>query len=278
MTEQVLPASDLEHFNELGYLVVKDLYNSQEVEELIRQFDLHWVKLTSGGEIIQNGERPLESLYPRLRDYHRKNEIIKGLSLKPALFAYLEQLIGEEVLIISTSYYFKSPTTRGLPLHQDNYAFGVSPGTTYAAWISLDPSDEENGGMQFVPGTHSLDLQVPEGDKSNVQSYFSDEGQWLKEYESGEIREVATEPGDVIFFNGNIVHGSSDNGSRHRFRRSLLIHFTGVSVEKLALNFNQLMDKTGTRVRRRLNTDTKIAEGQASVFSIQEADYFAGWR
>ncbi|EGL18535.1 MULTISPECIES: phytanoyl-CoA dioxygenase family protein [Paenibacillus] len=261
-----------------GYLVLSDVYTPEEVNELIRQFDLHWVQLTASGQIIQNGNRPLESLYPRLRDYHRKNEIIKRLSLKPQLFAYLEQLIGEEALIISTSYYFKSPSTRGLPMHQDNYAFGVSPGTTYAAWISLDGSDEGNGGMTFVPGTHSLDLQVPEGDTSDVRRYFSDEGQWLKDYETAEMVKVATNPGDVIFFNGNIVHGSSDNLSRHRFRRSLLIHFTGVSVEKLALNFNNLMDKTGARVRRRLNTDTKITEGQESVFSIQEADYFAGWR
>jgi len=273
-----LPDDKLAAFAREGYLVLNDVYTREEVSELIRQFDLHWVQLTASGQIIQNGNRPLESLYPRLRDYHRKNEKIKRLSLKPQLFAYLEQLIGEEALIISTSYYFKSPSTRGLPLHQDNYAFGVSPGTTYAAWISLDSSDEGNGGMTFVPGTHSLDLQVPEGDTSDVRRYFSDEGQWLKDYETAETVKVATNPGDVIFFNGNIVHGSSDNLSRHRFRRSLLIHFTGVSVEKLALNFNNLMDKTGARVRRRLNTDTKITEGQDSVFSIQEADYFAGWR
>ncbi|MFE4570352.1 phytanoyl-CoA dioxygenase family protein [Paenibacillus chitinolyticus] len=273
-----LPDDKLAAFAGEGYLVLNDVYTREEVSELIRQFDLHWVRLTASGQIIQNGNRPLESLYPRLRDYHRKNEKIKRLSLKPQLFAYLEQLIGEEALIISTSYYFKSPSTRGLPLHQDNYAFGVSPGTTYAAWISLDSSDEDNGGMTFVPGTHSLDLQVPEGDASDVRRYFSDEGQWLKDYETAEMVKVATNPGDVIFFNGNIVHGSSDNLSRHRFRRSLLIHFTGVSVEKLALNFNNLMDKTGARVRRRLNTDTKITEGQDSVFSIQEADYFAGWR
>ncbi|MCY9591254.1 phytanoyl-CoA dioxygenase [Paenibacillus chitinolyticus] len=273
-----LPDDKLAAFAGEGYLVLNDVYTREEVSELIRQFDLHWVRLTASGQIIQNGNRPLESLYPRLRDYHRKNEKIKRLSLKPQLFDYLEQLIGEEALIISTSYYFKSPSTRGLPLHQDNYAFGVSPGTTYAAWISLDSSDEDNGGMTFVPGTHSLDLQVPEGDASDVRRYFSDEGQWLKDYETAEMVKVATNPGDVIFFNGNIVHGSSDNLSRHRFRRSLLIHFTGVSVEKLALNFNNLMDKTGARVRRRLNTDTKITEGQDSVFSIQEADYFAGWR
>ncbi|WP_217559675.1 phytanoyl-CoA dioxygenase family protein [Paenibacillus sp. GbtcB18] len=273
-----LPDDKLAAFAREGYLVLNDVYTREEVSELIRQFDLHWVQLTASGQIIQNGNRPLESLYPRLRDYHRKNEKIKRLSLKPQLFAYLEQLIGEEALIISTSYYFKSPSTRGLPLHQDNYAFGVLPGTTYAAWISLDSSDEGNGGMTFVPGTHSLDLQVPEGDTSDVRRYFSDEGQWLKDYETAETVKVATNPGDVIFFNGNIVHGSSDNLSRHRFRRSLLIHFTGVSVEKLALNFNNLMDKTGARVRRRLNTDTKITEGQDSVFSIQKADYFAGWR
>ncbi|MFS0836934.1 phytanoyl-CoA dioxygenase family protein [Paenibacillus sp. 1P03SA] len=278
MSDRKLQDDKLKTFASEGYLVLDNVYTPEEVSELIRQFDGHWVQLTASGQIIQNGSRPLESLYPRLRDYHRKNEIIKRLALKPQLFAYLEQLIGEEALIISTSYYFKSPSTRGLPLHQDNYAFGVSPGTTYAAWISLDSSDEGNGGMTFVPGTHSLDLQVPEGDTSDVRRYFSDEGQWLKDYETAETVKVATNPGDVIFFNGNIVHGSSDNLSGHRFRRSLLIHFTGVSVEKLALNFNNLMDKTGARVRRRLNTDTKITEGQESVFSIQEADYFAGWR
>ncbi|MCK6259478.1 phytanoyl-CoA dioxygenase family protein [Fictibacillus sp. KIGAM418] len=266
-----------QRFDEKGYVVVKNVFDSNEIQSIIRAFEGEWLKLVQRGEILVRDTRPLESLYPRMRDYHRKNPTIMEHTLKGELFDLMKTIIGEEALVISTSYYFKSPTTRALPLHQDNYAFGVSPGTTYAAWISLDFTNEQNGGLQFVPGTQTSSLSFPDADPSNVKNYFSDTGQELA-VEEGQIEYVETEPGDVVIFNGNIIHGSTENTTNYQFRRCLLTHYTGESVERLALNFNKLIDRNGQKVRRRLNKDTKITQKQKSVFSIKEAGYFDSWK
>ncbi|SDN48536.1 Ectoine hydroxylase-related dioxygenase, phytanoyl-CoA dioxygenase (PhyH) family [Fictibacillus solisalsi] len=266
-----------QRFDEKGYVVVKNVFDLNEVETIIRAFEGEWLKLVQQGEISVRSTRPLESLYPRLRDYHRKNPVIMEQTLKAELFDLMKTIIGEEALVISTSYYFKSPTTRSLPLHQDNYAFGVSPGTTYAAWISLDYTNKENGGLQFVPGTQTTDLSFPDADPTNVKKYFSDTGQGLS-VEEDQIEYVETEPGDVVIFNGNIIHGSTENTTDYQFRRCLLTHYTGESVERLALNFNKLINREGEKIRRRLNKDTKITQKQKSVFSIKEAGYFDSWK
>jgi phytanoyl-CoA hydroxylase len=264
-------------FDEKGYVVVKKVYDTKEVNEIIRAYEEEWIKLLQRSEILTRKTRPLESLFPRMRDYHRKNSTIMEHTLKTELFDLMKTIIGEEALVISTSYYFKSPTTRGLPLHQDNYAFGVSPGTTYAAWISLDYTNKDNGGLQFIPGTQTQSLTFPETDPSDVKKYFSDNGQEVL-VDEDRIEYVETEPGDVVIFNGNVVHGSGENMTRHHFRRCLLTHYTGVSVKRLALNFNKLINRSGEKVRRRLNTDTKITQKQKSVFSIKEAGYFDSWK
>ena len=53
---------------------------------------------------------------------------------------------------------FKPPGSRGQALHQDNFYLRAEPGTCVAAWMALDPCDEENGCLQVVPGTQDLPL------------------------------------------------------------------------------------------------------------------------
>ncbi|NJL30933.1 MAG: phytanoyl-CoA dioxygenase family protein [Phycisphaerales bacterium] len=36
---------------------------------------------------------------------------------------------------------------------------------------------------------------------------------------------VAAEPGDVVFFNGHVLHRSKQNWSKDRFRRSFVSHY-----------------------------------------------------
>lgn len=266
-------------FQEDGYILCPSIIDSKQVEEIKKLYEKQWVKLVADGEISRRKKRPIESLYPRMRDYHRKEELIhKWIFDNPTFFEILELLIGEEVLLISTSYYFKSPTTRGLPLHQDNYAFGVDPGTTYAIWISLDDSDRENGGMFFVPGSHRLQLIKPDLKTQDVKQHFSDKGQEIKAIDKGIYKDVSTSSGDILIFDGNVLHGSHENSSHSRFRESFLLHFMPSSAEKITLNYNYLIDKRGKRIRKRLNTSPKIAEGQKSIFSVKEADYFADWK
>ena len=237
---------------EKGFVTIKNAIKKEDVDILIQEYEKIWISLLKDSLIKQNPDKPLGSLFPRLRDYHKKNAVISNFLFNSNVFEIVKSAILKEPLLISTSYYFKSPNTPGLPLHQDNYAFGVYPGTTYAAWISLDSSDIENGGLRFVENSHDAPLYEPDVETDDIKYYFSDKGQELNIAQKAKVVDVNTEPGDIIIFNGNIIHGSTKNVSKDRFRRSLICHFAEESVESLALNFNWLYNRYGERVRKEI--------------------------
>jgi len=264
------------HYKEEGYLVVPSLYEQYEVERIIELYEKRWVELISSGEIVQDPDAPASSLFPRIYNFDRKNEELLSYLLDARLFGNLGALVGEEVLLIATSYYFKPSGAKGLPMHQDDYVFGIEPGTVLSAWLSLDSADSENGGMLFVPKSHQLGLLVPEAD--DTLAVFSDEGRQIKVPDGYETVRVDTQPGDVIFFDGYSIHASTANVSANRFRRALLIQFAGISTTKLLPNFNNLLNSKGERVRKRLNTEMKLVENQSSIFSAQSGKYFDTWK
>ncbi|WP_405080204.1 redoxin domain-containing protein [Paenibacillus chitinolyticus] len=257
-----------------GYTVVDQVFLPHEVNDICREYEKHWLTLLGQGKIRQKAKRPYESLFPRVRDHHLQNETILRYVLDPRVIEIVETVLGEEGLLVSTSYYYKGPGMRGMPVHQDNSALGAYPQTSLSVWISLDDTSRENGGLCFVPGSHTLDLLSPKVISDSLAFTFSDKGQEVEIPDSGELEYATTRSGDIVLFNGNMIHGSSDNLTRREYRRALLCHFAPKSLERIALNFNNLRDKKGNRVRRRLNTRPKVSENQGSIFSFKEASYY----
>jgi phytanoyl-CoA hydroxylase len=174
--------------------------------------------------------------------------------LSDGMFGVAETLIGEPALAISTSYYFKGPGTRGLPMHQDNYSVGAAPVSTCSLWISLSASQVRNGGIYVVPGSHRLGLLEPEPVKESDAEY----GEKLDLPEGYERLSLDTEPGDLLALHGNLLHGSHPNLTGHAFRQAHVTHFTGVTAQMVALNHHYLIDRGGAKVRRRLNMKPKL--------------------
>ncbi|MFX8852470.1 phytanoyl-CoA dioxygenase family protein, partial [Acinetobacter baumannii] len=85
-----------------------------------------------------------------------------------------------------------------------------------AAWLALDRCDEENGCMQVVPGSHTLPLLCPT--QADVTQSFTDVTVAIPEGVAPVP--VVMEAGDVLFFNGSLIHGSFPNTSADRFRRA----------------------------------------------------------
>ena len=45
------------------------------------------------------------------------------------------------------------------------------------------------------------------------------------------------EPGDVLFFNGSVVHGSQPNTTADRWRRSFICHYAPASAEEIGTHY-----------------------------------------
>lgn len=221
-------------FQEQGYAVVRGLFSPEECERLADYFTSMVERGGDGwaeGAVDPNHPDPLHR-YPRLLQPHRGDAVAFGFMIDPRIRAHLTAMAGEEPLAVQTMVYFKPPGARGQNLHQDNMYLLAKPGTCLAAWMALDDIDEENGCMVVVPGTKDLPIIC------QVETPGLSEEQW-NDIETplppGAVpAPVIMKRGDVLFFNGQVIHGSYKNRSESRFRRTLIGHYIAGNAEQVA--------------------------------------------
>src|SRR5579883_3046998 len=154
----MLSKKQLKTYEHDGYLIVPALFSKDEVERL----KAHYMELRATGEypgdfggVDPTSNDPLKR-YPRMIHMHRWDEKSLQWMLDKRIGDCLTELLGVPPYAVQTMLYFKPAGARGQALHQDQFYLRVQPGTCMAAWLALDPCDEENGCMQVVPGSHNL--------------------------------------------------------------------------------------------------------------------------
>jgi phytanoyl-CoA hydroxylase len=145
---------------------------------------------------------------------------------------------------VQSMVYFKPPGARGQALHQDQYYLNVKPGTCVAAWLALDPADERNGCMRVVPASHTWPVLCAR--KADPTTSFTDTTVELPSDQ--EVRPVVMDEGDVLFFNGLLVHGSLPNATLDRFRRSLIGHYIPCTASEVTAFDQPLLRMDGTEL------------------------------
>lgn len=231
----------LERFNDEGYVVAPALFPPEEVETIRAHFmGLHARKVGFHDDGITDEFDPLYR-YPRMIHPHRYDRLSRDWLLDPRLRAWTTALLGREPLAAQTMFYFKPPGARGQSLHQDQRSLEVRPGTCLAAWMAVDPSDEDNGCMKIVP--HSQDLEKLCIIDADRRKFFS--GTTVELAEWMELRSLPMQPGDVLFFNGQVIHGSWPNTTADRFRRAMIAHYIVGEAEKVAKFYQPLLTFDG---------------------------------
>ncbi|MET8245159.1 phytanoyl-CoA dioxygenase family protein [Streptomyces sp. NPDC005202] len=244
----ILPGTGLRQFEEEGFTVVRGLFRGDETDRLCTRF----AALHAAGPVPGHFEPrraddgcpgdPLH-VHPRVMHPHEIDELALNVLLDPRLRGVLEVLLGEEVLAAQSMFYFKPPGARGQALHQDNFYLRVEPGTCVAAWIACDVIDRDNGGLEVVPGTHRMDLFCPE----EADAALSFAREYVPPPPGLTAVPVDMAPGDVLFFNGSLVHGSGPNRTTDRFRRSFIGHYVGRSTERIG-GYYRTLSMSGERV------------------------------
>lgn len=241
----MLTPAEKAQFLEDGFLVRRGFYSPDEAAAMNRTF----MEVSRDGPVAGLSDTvkaigPDDPLarYPRMMNPHRHTDKAVGRTaraflLEPRLEPALRDLFGDEPLGAQTMFYFKPPGARGQALHQDNFYLRVKPGTCMAAWLALDVTDAENGGMTVVPGSHKLGVACPED--ADLKESFSQH--YVAVPDGMAAVHVEMEPGDLLFFNGSLIHGSPPNSSADRFRRSLIAHYVPAACEEVASWYRPLV-------------------------------------
>jgi len=248
-----LTAAQKHHFDTEGYLIVKGLFSEEQLEEIRGVFAAIGERMIPGHfepELHGESGDPLRR-YPRVMHPHRFDEAAKRYMLHPPVLEALGDLYEEEALAAQSMFYYKPPGSRGQALHQDNFYLKVEPGNCIAAWTAIDPADEDNGGLLVVPKTHDYEIVCP--DYADAKESFTTH--YVKPPKDRKAVPVIMEAGDVLFFNGNLIHGSYRNRTEDRFRRAFICHYANASAMQISSHYQPLYRGDGSEVTLANNPD-----------------------
>lgn len=223
-----LSNEDVEFFHEQGYLAGVQLLDPTHVEvlkgELTEFFDPK-----HDGHDLWHEYHTNESGDPERVLFHalgawRLRPGFHDLLWNPAFLVPASQLLGGGVRFWHDQLFCKPARHGGnVAWHQDySYWIRTQPMAHLTCWAGLDRATQENGCLQYIPGSHHWDL-LPitglAGDMEAIQDVLTDK-QW-EAFQNPVAIEL--EPGQCSFHHPLMVHGSFGNQTEHP-RRALVLN------------------------------------------------------
>ena len=223
-----LSNEDVEFFHEQGYLAGVQLLDPTHVEvlkgELTEFFDPK-----HDGHDLWHEYHTNESGDPERVLFHalgawRLRPGFHDLLWNPAFLIPASQLLGGGVRFWHDQLFCKPARHGGnVAWHQDySYWIRTQPMAHLTCWAGLDRATQENGCLQYIPGSHHWDL-LPitglAGDMEAIQDVLTDK-QW-EAFQNPVAIEL--EPGQCSFHHPLMVHGSFSNQTEHP-RRALVLN------------------------------------------------------
>lgn len=236
----MLTQEQIDGFHRDGFLVMKKLYQGEELEALQKVVDLTtWEAVAGKGNdhlYCEKGDRP--KVYYRSEKMLDRDDVYKAVSVNPILLENIGQCIGHPFLPMNDSLVCKLPGG-DVPIlwHQDPPGNRIEERATFhipnfVTDIYLDTSTVENGCVWAIPGHHLVG-------HINMDRFSQEEL-----FDHPDARPIEMEPGDVLFHSTSSPHGSIGNKTED-IRRILYLHFMAEDVYRHCYQEKMSMSRGG---------------------------------
>jgi ectoine hydroxylase len=249
MSSGVLTGADLVTFDRDGYLLVRQLFDAEEMSILL-SYARHDPALATGAYARKDaaGNETRLALWN-----HAGDDLYSMFSRSPRIVDRMEGLLGGEVYHYHTKMMLKEPLVGGAwEWHQD-YGYWYHNGCLFpllaSCLVAVDRANRENGCLQVLRGSHHLGRidHGKVGDQTGADMERVDEA--LKRMD---LDYIEAEPGDALFFHSNLLHRSDQNRSP-RSRWSLICCYNAARnnpyKESRHPRYEPLMKVTDTAVK-----------------------------
>jgi|TARA_B100000809_G_scaffold265927_1_gene326384 phytanoyl-CoA hydroxylase len=217
-----LTASQFDEFEQRGYTIVRGGFTDSECDRFVDyMIDL------------QAGRTSVEGFAPRAADdwsrlISRNCHHPMGLSwmLDPRLRQPLSVLLGEEADGVQSMFFYTGSEQRR---HQDAFYL---PGCM-SAWVALQQVSALNGSIQIQVGSHKGPLlqkcDFHKNDKGGPGAWYgwNQDDAFDEQFTRNNLPEIAIEAtkGDVVFFDGRLIHRGGPILEPGAFRHSWAGHY-----------------------------------------------------
>lgn len=236
-------------------------------------------------------------------EYFFKSKKIVDLALNNTLLNKVRSLLGDNVVLLNDTIVFLNPQQNPEATHSDIQGGSVLYGDEFFrddpgflnVWISISGTDSLKAPLHFFPGTHLFNIipilahlytirKNPERSSYYANLFTCLEGnehvrrslrlqiETLKEtfdkdyLKSYTRQEIYTVPGECIFFNSHVIHGSSPNLSNVP-RTALVFRYRQARAKPLNFGFPKgvlksclALPKGGEAMRSKNHTKIPIVQ------------------
>lgn len=249
-------------FERNGFLHVQNVFGADEVRWLADELERlmqEWAIEGPGWsgpwrKVYMTAEEDERARLTHLHDLHFYSEAYMRAVMNDTLTGAVADLLGPNVELHHTTLHAKAPEMgTPFPMHQDHPFYPHEGPGFIDALVHIDPANELNGCLKFLPGSHkSGPLEhIRENSSPHLPTDL---------YRLGDAVSVPAAAGDVVLFSYYTIHGSAPNRSS-QWRR--LVRF-GYRDPDNAQTAGQSHGRPGLMVRGRKRRRERV-EAEESV-------------
>ena len=214
---QFLSLSQIEKYNDQGYLMPFDGLPSPEISDLRNFFD----------QILAEALAQGKNSYS-ISTAHLKFGQIHDLMRHPAILAPVKDLLGKDLVAWGAHFFCKMPKDgKRVPWHQDCPYWPLTPTRTATVWLAIDDATPENANMRFIGGSHLngvIDYEMSDSPDLVLSREVKNECRF------GRPVDVALKAGQFSIHSDLLLHGSEANRSSKR-RSGLTMRYAAAEVK-----------------------------------------------
>ena len=215
-----LTTDQLNHYKDKGYISPVNALTSSEAKEIRDEIE----------KIENKWPGALEGIN---RNYiHLISPIFNKICLNKNILDAVQSIIGKNILICGTTLFIKNPNEKGfVSYHQDAKYIGLEPHNWVTVWLAVTDTNEHNGCMRMLPGSHKENLKSHEQkfDDNNLLT----RGQTIKGVPLNKTEPVILKAGQMSLHHPLVVHGSGINKSSDRRIGFVIQSYIGTNVNQI---------------------------------------------
>ena len=170
-------------------------------------------------------------------DHWRTSEDLRAFAARSPLPAIAADLLrSEHVWLYEDSVLVKEPgSALRTEFHTDAAYFHAAGDAMCTFWVPLDPTDQANGTLTFVAGSHRWERDFRPNLFVTTDPIPGTEGEIVPDVLADpaladQLLSFDLQPGDLTVHHARTLHGAPANGSADRRRRALSVRYCGDGV------------------------------------------------
>ena len=225
-----LSAEQLALFNKDGYLVLRGFLDAKRCEDILRMAQVHLdakiepIETEIGYDSRDKAYRTAVTDYSsyareahvtvrRLRQVYKRDALFKAWMENEKIRPILQQILNDQVVIttahhnsIMTKMPYYSTETKW---HQDRRYWRYSDDNLVSVWLALDDETNDNGVLEFIPGSHKMTFDAGQFDE---KEYFSEDTIKNQKIIATKVS-TNLQKGDVVLFHSLLLHRANKNST-----------------------------------------------------------------